>query len=288
VCAALGAAECPARRAIGDDARVAKTEASPTALKRESAGRYVTGDGRFTVEQASGGWMVTDAEHANELGLPLVRGPFATLADARATVEAVRSEPAPTSELAARISSLPSTPRPAPRAAKAGARTSKRGASGGRGPAEEPPEPAPARIRAWRPADGDGLRSLWASVGMGSLGDDDASLAVMARRNAGLLQVAVEGDRIVGSALGAWDGRRGWIYHVATAPDRQRSGIARRLVEAVEAGLRAVGCPKVNVIVLDTAEGAAAFWKAAGYTRLAASQYGRVLAGQEAAGGGRR
>jgi ribosomal protein S18 acetylase RimI-like enzyme len=271
---------------------VAKTEASPTALKRESAGRYVTGDGRFAVEQASGGWMVIDAEHANELGLPLVRGPFATLADARATVETARSEPAPTSELAARISSLPATPRPARPATKAAARASKRTASGAPEPPAQvqaqPPEPPRARIREWRPADGDGLRSLWASVGMGSLGDDDRSLAVMARRNRGLLQVAVEGERIVGSALGAWDGRRGWIYHVATAPDRQRSGIARRLVEAVEAGLRAVGCPKVNVIVLDTAGEAAAFWMAAGYTRLAASQYGRVLAAEDTARGGSR
>jgi hypothetical protein len=32
----------------------------------------VTGDGRFTVEQSSNGWMVVDAEQANELGLPLV------------------------------------------------------------------------------------------------------------------------------------------------------------------------------------------------------------------------
>jgi hypothetical protein len=37
----------------------------PSKLKRESAGRYVTGDGRFTVDQASGGWMVSDAEQTN-------------------------------------------------------------------------------------------------------------------------------------------------------------------------------------------------------------------------------
>jgi ribosomal protein S18 acetylase RimI-like enzyme len=112
---------------------------------------------------------------------------------------------------------------------------------------------------------------------MGSLGDDDTSLEVMSRRNPGLLLVAVEGGRIVGSALGAWDGRRGWIYHVATAPEHRRRGLAARLVRTVEDGLRAMGCPKVNVIVLDTAEGAAAFWTAVGYTRLAASEFGRVL-----------
>ncbi|MEW6224689.1 MAG: GNAT family N-acetyltransferase [Chloroflexota bacterium] len=272
---------------------MAKTQASPAALKRESAGRYVTGDGRFTVDQASGGWMVTDAEHANELGLPLVRGPFATLSDARAAVDAARTEPAPTSGLAARIASLPAKPRPDRRTAKTtGAASRPKGAgaratSGGR-ESSGPPEAPPLEIREWRRGDGDGLRGLWASVGMGSLGDDDASLAVMARRNPGLVLVALEGGRVVGSALGGWDGRRGWIYHVATAPDRRRAGIARRLVERVEVGLRALGCPKVNVIVLDTAIEAAAFWTAAGYSRLAASQYGRVLAADDDAGAGRR
>ncbi len=48
----------------------------PEKLKRETAGRYVSADGRFTVEQASGRWMTIDAETTDELGLPLVRGPF--------------------------------------------------------------------------------------------------------------------------------------------------------------------------------------------------------------------
>ena len=75
----------------------------PSKLKRESAGRYVTGDGRFTVDQASGGWMVSDAEQTNELGLPLVRGPFATLDEARDGMEAARRGPAPISSLTDRI-----------------------------------------------------------------------------------------------------------------------------------------------------------------------------------------
>ena len=276
-----------------DDGHVAKTPkppASPAALKRESAGRYVTGDGRFTVEQASGGWMLTDAELTNELGLPLVRGPFSTLGDARSAAEAARTAPAPTSELATRIAALPPTPR-GPRAKAQSKSTSKAKEppatrTGRAARAADPPEPPPVEIREWVPADGDEVRRLWASVGMGSLGDDDASLAAMSRRNPGLLMVAVEGRRIIGSALGAWDGRRGWIYHVATAPEHRRRGLAGRLVRRVEDGLRAVGCPKVNVMVLDTAEEAAAFWTAIGYTRLAASEVGRVLGpGADAAEG---
>src|SRR3990172_3649427 len=75
----------------------------PSKLKRESAGRYVTGDGRFTVDQSSGGWMVSDAEQTNELGLALVRGPFATLDEARQGMEGARRGPAPISSLTDRI-----------------------------------------------------------------------------------------------------------------------------------------------------------------------------------------
>jgi L-amino acid N-acyltransferase YncA len=81
-----------------------KTKAAdPTALKRESAGRYVSGDARFAVEQESAGsWVVVDEEQTNELGLPLVRGPFGTLAEAKKAVVAARQAPPPESPLAGR------------------------------------------------------------------------------------------------------------------------------------------------------------------------------------------
>lgn len=84
----------------------AKAAADPTALKRAEAGRYVTADGRFTVQQQSAGsWVVVDEEQTNELGLPLVRGPFATLGEAKAGVAAAREAPAPESPLAERLRS---------------------------------------------------------------------------------------------------------------------------------------------------------------------------------------
>ncbi len=243
---------------------------TPATFKRQGAGLYATTDGRFAIEQASGGWMLTDAEQVNELGMPLVRGPFATLAAARAAAEVARAGPAPTSDLAARMAALP--PRPVGAVAAPVAAVE----------APPLPEPAPApeppvEVREWRPADGQGVRRLWDLLDLRSLGDDDDGLAAMARRNPGLLLVATVGDEIVGSALGGWDGRRGWIYHVAIHPDHQRRGTAKRLVAMLEERLRVLGCPKVNVIVLDENEAGVAFWLALGYVILPARQYGRVL-----------
>ena len=76
-------------------------------LKRETAGRYGTADGRFTVEQSSGRWMLVDTEEADDLGLPLVRGPFATLDEAREAIDEARTAPRPASGLAGRVAALP-------------------------------------------------------------------------------------------------------------------------------------------------------------------------------------
>jgi ribosomal protein S18 acetylase RimI-like enzyme len=98
----------------------------------------------------------------------------------------------------------------------------------------------------------------------------------MARRNPGLLLVASEGTQVVGSALGAWDGRRGWIYHVATAESHRRQGIATKLVDQVEAGLRDLGCPKVSVLVREGNDDGREFWAARGYEK-GSRQFAREL-----------
>jgi hypothetical protein len=72
-------------------------------LKRLPGTGWQTRDGRFTIETASGTWSVTDAEQTDDLGLPLVRGPFRSLTDAKAAVAAARGTAAPESPLADRI-----------------------------------------------------------------------------------------------------------------------------------------------------------------------------------------
>jgi len=183
------------------------------------------------------------------------------LAEVLTALLAVARKLEPPADLAARIAALPrpksaSRPKPAPL----------------------PPEPPPLEIRELRRADGDALRRLWDAAGFRSVGDDDASLATFARRNPGLLLVATAGETIIASALGAWDGRRGWIYHVTTAAGHRRVGIARRLVTQIEERLIALGCPRVNVVVRDEDEAAPAFWRALGYSVTPSRHYGKDLA----------
>lgn len=75
-------------------------------LKRLGGGRWQTRDGRFTIEPQSGTWVVIDGERTDELGLPLIRGPLASLAAAKATITAARSSQPSTSPLGARAAAL--------------------------------------------------------------------------------------------------------------------------------------------------------------------------------------
>lgn len=243
---------------------------SPDALKRERAGVYRTADARFTVEQSSSGWMLFDAEQANELGLPLARGPFGTLDAAREAIGEARSGPAPESGIEARAARrAPPVIGPAARPRDGTSKAPRR--------APRRADPAALVIREIRAADGDALRALWKEVGFRSPGDDDRSLARLARRNPGLALVATESGRIVGSALGAWDGRRGWIYHVATAGSHRRAGVARRLVEQVERGIRDLGAPKVNVVVRPDSDGGRELWSELGYEVAESRIYSKEL-----------
>lgn len=78
-------------------------------LKRLGGGRWQTRDERFTIEPQSGTWAVIDAEQTDDLGLPLVRGPFKSLGAAKEAIESARGTAAPTSTLKNRPAAAPAS-----------------------------------------------------------------------------------------------------------------------------------------------------------------------------------
>jgi hypothetical protein len=112
-------------------------------LKRLGGGRWQTRDERFTIEPQSGTWVVVDAEQTDDLGLPLVRGPFPSLTAAKEAISAARDSQPAESPLAARLERRAREPEPkAEKRASGRDRPTPRGGEG-KGPAEskdEPPE----------------------------------------------------------------------------------------------------------------------------------------------------
>jgi ribosomal protein S18 acetylase RimI-like enzyme len=113
----------------------------------------------------------------------------------------------------------------------------------------------PAVLELW-----DGARSAHAVTA-------DAPSLVAALVESGSLIVCEREGAVVGAVIAAFDGWRGNFYRLAVAPAWRRRGIARQLVEAGEASLRARGAPRVTALVAFDDEAAGAFWEAVGYPR---------------------
>jgi hypothetical protein len=108
---------------------------SEAALKRLGAGRWETRDGRFGIEPQSGTWVIVDNESTDELGLPLVRGPYPSLTAAKDAIESVREGAPAESPLAERMAAAAKETEPTG-GKKKGARRTKAASP-------EPPPPPP-------------------------------------------------------------------------------------------------------------------------------------------------
>jgi len=122
------------------------------------------------------------------------------------------------------------------------------------------------KIREFRIEDYPMVHDLWQTAGLILRpGDELEDVKLKLQRDADLFLVAEQDDEILGSVIGGWDGRRGWIYHLAVRPEHQRKGIGIGLVREVEKRLVAKGAKKVNAQVYKWNERSSEFFKAIGY-----------------------
>ncbi len=143
-------------------------------------------------------------------------------------------------------------------------------------------EPLPnVTIRPFRPVDRPALEQLWGRV----FADDppwNAPALLIENKlkvQPELLLVGVLDEVLVGAVMAGFDGVRGWIYHLAVAPEVRRRGIATLLVRAAESGLRKLGCAKVNLQVRATNADVVAFYRSLGYALEERVSMGRRLEG---------
>jgi ribosomal protein S18 acetylase RimI-like enzyme len=94
-----------------------------------------------------------------------------------------------------------------------------------------------------------------------------------------LLLIGEVDGTIVGAVVAGFDGVRGWLCHLAVAPQFRRRGFATRLVRAAEDGLRSLGCPKVNLQVRASNHEVVAFYRNLGYEVEERVSMGRHLEG---------
>jgi N-acetylglutamate synthase len=112
------------------------------------------------------------------------------------------------------------------------------------------------------------VAALWRrteGIGLDEDVDSRQGIAAYLDRNPGLSFVARSGSRVVGAVLSGHDGRRGYLHHLAAAPEHRRQGIGRALVDACLTALAAAGIPKCNIFLFADNDLGKAFWQHNGW-----------------------
>jgi len=122
------------------------------------------------------------------------------------------------------------------------------------------------RIREFQLGDYVKVVELWKESGIILRpGDEREGVELKLQRDPDLFLVAEDDQQILGVVLGAWDGRRGWINHLAVQRGYRRLGIGKSLVKELERRLVGKGALKVNAQIYKSNEVSLEFFKRLNY-----------------------
>ena len=84
--------------------------------------------------------------------------------------------------------------------------------------------------------------------------------------NLDLFLVGLIEGKVVATVMGGYEGHRGWINYLAVSPEIRQKGVGQQMVEEVEAKLRKLGCPKINVQIRSSNKGVIEFYGKVGFS----------------------
>jgi len=115
------------------------------------------------------------------------------------------------------------------------------------------------------------VRNLWKGAGAGiqlRRSDDRDEILKKLQRDPDLFLVAASDEKIIGSVIGGFDGRRGLIYHLAVEQGYREQGIGSQLMDEVENRLRLKGCIKSYLLVTRENESAMRLYEKRGWQHM--------------------
>jgi ribosomal protein S18 acetylase RimI-like enzyme len=122
-------------------------------------------------------------------------------------------------------------------------------------------------IRPFHASDEDQVVDLWHRCGLVvPRNDPKQDIARKLHVQPELFLVGILDGRVAATVMAGYEGRRGWINYLAVAPNRQRLGIGRQMMQAAERALRGLGCPKINLLIRTSNRAVIAFYERLGYS----------------------
>ena len=123
-------------------------------------------------------------------------------------------------------------------------------------------------IRGFAERDAAEVIALWKAAGLTRSWNDP--VRDIERKMAVAPEVFLVGcvdGKVVASAMGGYDGHRGWVNYLAVDSAWRGHGFARQIMTHLEEMLLARGCAKLNLQIRAGNQDALAFYEAAGYAQ---------------------
>jgi ribosomal protein S18 acetylase RimI-like enzyme len=128
--------------------------------------------------------------------------------------------------------------------------------------------------------DYDSALRLWSGIEKGiHIGPSDApaELRKKLQRDPDLFLVAEADGALVGTVIAGFDGRRGFVYHLAVDQRHRNEGIGGRLMDEVESRLRGKGCIRCYLFVTSDNLEAMRFYERRGWLLMDNLPYAKDL-----------
>lgn len=107
---------------------------------------------------------------------------------------------------------------------------------------------------------------LWRESGLNvGISDSIQEIKKKLERDPDLFLVAEDSEGIIAAVLGAWDGRRAWVYHLAVAQRKRHENIGTSIMQELENRFRRKGALKINLMADRHNENVKAFYAGLGY-----------------------
>jgi ribosomal protein S18 acetylase RimI-like enzyme len=131
-------------------------------------------------------------------------------------------------------------------------------------------------------ADIDAIVALWKACGLvRDWNDPRGDIATARAGDNSTILAGRTGGAIIATVMVGHDGHRGWFYYLAVAPDAQRRGHGRCLVEAAERWLAARGIATAMLMIRPDNADVRAFYERLGYFDQPRTVLARWLDGRD-------
>ncbi|QSB09227.1 GNAT family acetyltransferase [Lysinibacillus fusiformis] len=116
--------------------------------------------------------------------------------------------------------------------------------------------------------DFDSVINLWKKAGLIiSRSDTLEGLKKKIKRDPQLFFVMEKDSFIIGVVMGSYDGRRGWINHLAVDPEYQGMKIGQEIIKELEMRFKKIGCEKINLLIERNNEEVQEFYEKQGFKK---------------------